>query len=133
MKTKIRFLLPAFILVCSITNLAYASPESDTLEIRVEGLCGMCKTRIEEAALHTKGVTEATWDIESRILTVVTDSDRFKEKKLHYHVASAGHDTEQLLAPDPVYEALHSCCKYRDYATHDEAIGKTTPGIKGYV
>ncbi len=133
MKTKIRFLLPAFILACSITNLAYASQESDTLEIRVEGLCGMCKTRIEKAALRTKGVTEATWDTESRKLSVVTDPDRFKENKLHYHVASAGHDTEELLAPDPVYESLPQCCKYRDYANHDEAIGKTALAITGYV
>ncbi len=36
-------------------------------------------------------------------------------------MASAGHDTRELLAPDPVYEALPMCCKYRDFETHDQA------------
>ncbi len=113
--------------------MAYNIQETDTLEIRVEGLCGMCKNRIEKAALKTKGLSEASWDAESRMLSVLTDPEKFKENKLHYHVASAGHDTEQLLAPDPVYESLPQCCKYRDYETHDEATGNSDDVITGYV
>ena len=110
--------------------LAYSAPtkahlvqDTDTLSIWVNGLCGMCRERIESAALRTKGVKEATWNSENRLLRVAIDPSRFKENKLHYNVASAGHDTEQLLAPDPVYDALPLCCKYRDFETHDEALG----------
>ena len=133
MNTKIMVCLPAIILACSLPIMASNFQETDTLEIRVEGLCGMCKTRIEKAALKSKGVKEASWDAESRMLTVLTDPAKFKENRLHYHVASAGHDTEQLLAPDPVYESLPQCCKYRDYATHDEATGHSGDVITGYV
>ncbi|MCP4311647.1 MAG: TonB-dependent receptor [Bacteroidetes bacterium] len=133
MKTNIWMMLCVILMTVSIPLQANRVQETDTLKIRVEGLCGMCKERIEKAALRAKGVTEATWETESRILTVLTEPERFKENKLHYHVASAGHDTERLLAPDPVYESLHACCKYRDFETHDDAIGKSVRLVTGYV
>lgn len=95
----------------------------DTLAVHVDGLCGMCRSRIEKAAMLAKGVESASWEMDTRILTVVADPAKFKPNRLHYRVASVGHDTEELLAPDPVYESLPMCCKYRDFATHDEALG----------
>lgn len=98
-------------------------PETDSLNIWVNGLCGMCKTRIETAAMKVRGVHTASWDAESLLLELTLNPEKFKEKKLHYQIASVGHDTRQLLAPDPVYEALPMCCKYRDFKTHEEAVG----------
>lgn len=114
----------------------------DSLNLWVNGLCGMCKNRIEDAALKVRGVNTASWDSEIRMLSVTVNPEKFKERKLHYNVASVGHDTRELLAPDPVYEALPTCCKYRDFATHDEAIGAekvtsdkevTSDGVTGSV
>jgi len=131
---KIRF----WILLC-VVLITYQGPvygikaqESDSLSIWVNGLCGMCKTRIETAALKVRGVNSASWDTETRMLTLTVNQEKFKEKKLHYHIASGGHDTRQLLAPDPVYEALPMCCKYRDFETHEEAqnAGKNSEGDK---
>ncbi len=96
----------------------------DTLSVWVNGLCGQCKDRIEEAALRTKGVNSASWDEVTRTLQVAVDPGKFKPDKLHYKVASVGHDTRELLAPDPVYDALPMCCKYRDFASHNEATGQ---------
>jgi outer membrane receptor for ferrienterochelin and colicins len=103
--------------------------QTDTLSVWVNGLCGMCKDRIEKTALQVKGVQEASWDSESRMLSLRVESEKFKEQKLHYSIASAGHDTEQLLAPDPVYEALPACCKYRDFKTHEDAQGEEVSGL----
>lgn len=97
--------------------------ESDTLSLWVNGLCGQCKSRIEEAALKTRGVKVASWNEETRMLSITREPGKFKENRLHYNIASVGHDTKELLAPDPVYEALPMCCKYRDFETHDEALG----------
>ncbi len=83
----------------------------------------MCKSRIEEAATGTRGVLSASWEDETRILHLTVNPDKFKSQRLHYQVASAGHDTREILAPDPVYNALPMCCKYRDFSNHDEALG----------
>ena len=114
MKIKIALLLCIVFSAYSERLQAIPAVETDTLSIWVNGACGMCLTRIEDAALKVKGVESATWDLETHRLTLSIDPEKFKENKLHYKIASVGHDTEELLAPDPVYEALPACCKYRD-------------------
>ncbi|MEN8157966.1 MAG: TonB-dependent receptor, partial [Bacteroidota bacterium] len=121
MKTRILLLLYVVMITCSAPVKGREAQHTDTLTIWVDGLCGMCKERIEIAALGTRGVKEASWESESRMLTLSVDTLKFKPHKLHYNVASAGHDTKELLAPDPVYAALPGCCKYRDFAIHDAA------------
>ena len=49
--------------------------ESDTLSIWVNGLCGMCKTRIETAALKVRGVESANWDTETRMLSITQNPE----------------------------------------------------------
>ncbi len=127
--------LGSWMLLC-VALIAFSHPVkgisplgSDTLSIWVNGLCGMCKDRIETAALKVRGVESASWSTETRMLDLTLNPDKFKERKLHYSIASAGHDTRELLAPDPVYDALHSCCKYRDFKTHNEAIGAPGEGV----
>jgi hypothetical protein len=118
MKTRIVLLLFAAFAALNASASGIEASENDTLSVWVNGLCGMCKVRIEEAALGTRGVTEATWNRETRMLSLKIEAERFREEKLHYQIASAGHDTKQFLAPDPVYNALPMCCHYRDFATH---------------
>ncbi|MBE9518381.1 MAG: TonB-dependent receptor, partial [Bacteroidetes bacterium] len=113
---------------------AQASPEAetDTLSIWVNGACGMCKTRIEESALQVRGVESASWDVETHQLSLSVDPDKFKTNKLHYKIASVGHDTKELLAPDPVYEALPGCCKYRD--PNNVHFQESSQGqVRGYI
>lgn len=80
----------------------------------VSGNCGMCKDRIEEAALSLQGVNEAEWSEETKVLHVTFDDSKVKLADIHKKIAEAGHDTELEKAPDDVYEALPACCLYRD-------------------
>jgi len=132
MKTKIALLLCILIGAYSFPVRANPAQENDTLSIWVNGACGMCKSRIEENALKVKGVETATWDVDTRQLTLSVDQDKFKSKKLHYKIASVGHDTEELLAPDPVYEALPACCKYRD-PENPHFQDKSGSQVSGYI
>ena len=132
MKTKTALLLCILIGAYSLPVRANPAQEKDTLSIWVNGACGMCKTRIEENALKVKGVETATWDVDTRQLTVSVDPDKFKSNKLHYKIASVGHDTDELLAPDPVYEALPACCKYRD-AENPHFQDMSGSQVSGYV
>jgi len=113
--------ITSIILATVASNLAIAQSGSST--IFVDGLCGMCKDRIEEAALDVKGVVDANWSSESRLLTVTTDK-KYEEDRLHEAVAKVGHDTKKVKASDEAYANLHDCCKYRDpylMAAHRES------------
>ena len=114
MKTRIAVLL-CFLMGAYQQDLQ-ASPEtgSDSLNIWVNGACGMCKTRIEKSALSIRGVESASWDAKSLQLTLKVDSNKFKSKKLHYKIASVGHDTKELKATEEAYNKVMPCCRYRD-------------------
>jgi len=80
--------------------------------LKVFGACGMCKARIEKAALSVKGVKDAQWNAELNMLTY-TFSDKINKEDLSKALTKVGHDTELGKASDKVYDALPGCCKYR--------------------
>lgn len=88
--------------------------------IEVDGVCMMCKDRIEKAAIKTKGVKSAVWDVNTHLLSVILDERKTHIDSVHQSVANVGHDTKKIKATLEVYENLHACCKYRDSAVVDE-------------
>ena len=87
---------------------------SKTESVKVYGECGMCKKRIEKAALSVPGVQIVKWDEDANLLTV--RYDRFKIElidSIQLKVSSMGHDTEKYKASDAAYESLPSCCHYK--------------------
>ncbi|MDR1492284.1 MAG: cation transporter [Planctomycetaceae bacterium] len=91
-------------------NEATASGHST---LTVQGLCGMCKKRIEETAKSVAGVSFAQWDGKTKLLQLDFDSDATSLNAISLVVAAAGHDTEKHQADDAVYNAFPGCCKYR--------------------
>lgn len=87
-------------------------PNDTTISFLVMGNCDMCKKRIEEAA-QGKGVSAATWNQQSKELTVKFQPRIISLEKIHERVANAGHDTPLRTARDEVYNALPDCCHYR--------------------
>ncbi len=84
-----------------------------TKSFKVQGLCDMCRERIETAALSVKGVSTAKWDADSKQLELSINSDALKIIDVHRAIAAAGHDTELEKADDSVYNELPGCCQYR--------------------
>jgi len=78
----------------------------------VDGICGMCKTRIEHIAYSVKGVKWAEWNINTKQLAVKFDLE-VNTEKLAKSLSKGGHDNWLLNAKDKAYNNLHSCCKYR--------------------
>ena len=82
--------------------------------IKINGICGMCKNRIEKAALAIEGVKLAVWNEHSIQLSLTYDkfqpeiADQVQKK-----VAAVGHDTEKYKAEDAAYEKLPECCHYQ--------------------
>ncbi|WP_459685713.1 heavy-metal-associated domain-containing protein [Viscerimonas tarda] len=79
----------------------------------VQGMCDMCKARIEKAASGVKGVSAATWDGEKKEVHLNFDSHQTSVDAISKAIAKSGHDTDKDKADDAVYDALPGCCKYR--------------------
>lgn len=80
----------------------------------VDGVCGMCKVRIEKAAIKTKGVKTANWDVGSHQLSLIYNEKKTDLKTIQQNIANVGHDTPLFKATDEAYESIDMCCKYRD-------------------
>ncbi len=81
-------------------------------KIFVNGICGMCEDRIENA-LDVKGIKLANWDEDSKMCRIVYRQDLISEEKIHQILADAGHDTKKVKATKEVYDNLHHCCQYK--------------------
>lgn len=90
-----------------------AKIQTDTLT--VNGVCEMCKKRIEKAAF-IKGVKMAEWDKYAQKLTVIYKTKKTSADLICRSVADAGHDTDKIKATDEAYGQLPDCCAYRDEA-----------------
>ena len=84
---------------------------SKTESFKVFGNCELCQTRIE-TAVKEEGASSASWDKDTKMLTVTYDPSKTSRDKLSKKLASVGHDTEKYRAPDDVYDKLPACCHY---------------------
>ena len=81
--------------------------------IDVEGVCVMCKDRIEKDYIKTKGVKSAVWNVETHELSLVYDDRKTDLTQIQEGIAAVGHDTIEIIATDEAYASVHPCCKYR--------------------
>ena len=107
-----KILVVICLLLIGITTQAQKKNAKSTIE--VDGVCMMCKKRIEKAALSTKGVKFASWDLKTHKLTLILDERKTNIKTIQKNIASAGHDTKGIKATEHAYNSVAPCCKYRD-------------------
>ena len=93
-------------------SLAFSQTKTDTFF--VDGVCGMCKQRIENSCIKIKGIKMVNWNVDSRMLKVIYNEKKINLTDIHKFVASIGHDTKIEKAPEEIYNSLENCCKYRD-------------------
>ena len=89
------------------------------VSFEVDGVCGMCKKRIEAAALKSKGVKFALWSVETHQLSLIMDENKTDVKTVQKNIAKVGHDVivtkdRKIVAPEEAYNNVNPCCKYRD-------------------
>ncbi len=106
-------LVMLLLLLGSIGDIQAQNSSVITINLKVSGNCDMCKERIETAA-KGKGVRQASWDPETKWLTLSYDTLLTRIEKVHGRIADAGHDTELKKAKEDTYNALPECCLYRD-------------------
>jgi copper chaperone CopZ len=123
MKNIVSILSFIAILICSNSLTAQTvksaqksvvPPVTETL--KVSGVCGMCKKRIEKAAFGVKGIESAKWNVKDQLLTITFDSKKTTKEAIANRIAAAGHDVEMVKAAEKSYTKLPDCCRYRDGA-----------------
>jgi len=114
MKNIIVFILSVFTFTVAQGQEKSTSVVEETF--KVEGVCDMCKKRIESAALRTKGVKLAEWDKKTQDLKVVYNSNKTSEEAIKQAVADHGHETATIPADTSAYQNLPACCRYKDGA-----------------
>lgn len=82
-----------------------------TSAFKVWGNCGMCKKNIEGAAKNS-GATFASWNADSKLLTVKYASAKTSVDKIQKSIAKVGYDNEKYAGNEEAYNELDECCKY---------------------
>ncbi len=107
---KIYLLLTMF----CFSVLSFAQNKNAKASFEVDGVCMMCKSRIEKASLNTKGVKSAVWNVKSHELKLIFNEHKTDLSTIQKNILAVGHDTENLKATEEAYETVHPCCKYRE-------------------
>ncbi len=103
-----------------ITTVTFAQNKNARASIEVDGVCNMCKERIEKASIKAKGVKSAIWSVETHELKLIYDERKTDLKTIQQSIADVGHDTKEIKATDEAYNSVHPCCYYRDEVVKEE-------------
>ncbi len=100
------------IAAASLLMLGFAAQaQTSKATFKVYGNCGMCENRVEKAAVKA-GATEASWNEDTKEMTVAFDASKTSQEKIEKAIAAVGHDTANQTAPKGLYEKLPGCCQY---------------------
>ncbi len=113
-----KVLLGLGVMLIGITGFTQNKNARATIE--VDGVCGMCKERIEKASIQAKGVKSAIWDVQTHELKLIYNEGKTDLATIQQSIADSGHDTQSIKAKDEVYESIDDCCKYRDPEVVDD-------------
>jgi copper chaperone CopZ len=100
------------------TNAQELLNKNKKVDVEVNGVCDMCKKRIEKAAYSVKGVKSAVWHAEDQDIHLIIDETKCTVLDVEKAIAKAGHDTKDIKATDEQYAKIHGCCLYRTEAKH---------------
>jgi len=115
---KIIFVLSLILIGFTTQSQEVEKNKNAKVSCKVDGVCGMCKKRIETAALKTKGVKFAVWSTKTHNLNLIIDERKTDLAQVQQNILKVGHDIilnedKKLEAKLEAYNSVHPCCKYR--------------------
>jgi periplasmic mercuric ion binding protein len=99
------------ILLLLTTSTLFAQKDVETITIKTSAVCEMCKETIEKEMAFTKGVTSASLDVETAILTVSYKASKTNPANIRKAINRIGYDADDSPAEPKAYDGLHHCCK----------------------
>ncbi|MBC7388786.1 MAG: heavy-metal-associated domain-containing protein [Opitutaceae bacterium] len=112
MKIQHLFYFILSLIFASSTNASSIIIKTEKATFKVYGNCGMCKETIESALKKNAHIKKASWNEETKMISVSYDPQMISLTEIHNIIASVGYDTEKVKGNDAAYKKLHSCCQY---------------------
>jgi periplasmic mercuric ion binding protein len=109
MKSIILFVVVLVTAMCSLTVSAQA--QIAEVDILTSSQCQMCKDRLEEKMLFTKGVKKVELDLEANVLHIWYNPSKVDLPQLRKAVNAIGYDADGQLADQAAHDALPMCCQ----------------------
>ncbi len=108
MKNLISILgLSIFLFSFSFTSMASV----ETITFKVNGTAA-CEAQIENLITSVVGVSSASWDATSQIITITFETETVRKDRFYIVLAEGGYDNQELHAKKANYDALPAACKY---------------------
>lgn len=95
-----------------------ATAALETTSFKVNGTAA-CEAQIETLITSLDGVTSATWDATTKIITIIFDNETIKKDRFYVTLAEGGYDNQELHAKKAHYDELPAACKYVREAEKD--------------
>ncbi len=108
MKKAIKIMAVA---VFVFSTMSFTNTFAKDGKIKVNGVCKMCKVKIEKAAKSVKGVKTAEWNAETKELTLDYNEKLTDINKISEAVANIGYDAGEIKANQEARQKLPACCK----------------------
>ncbi|ODS76265.1 MAG: heavy metal transporter [Cytophagaceae bacterium SCN 52-12] len=107
---QIASLLIALFLTTGFLN---AGPGNDTKEVKIQtsAKCKMCKSRLERNLGLSKGVEEASLNLDNKVMTVRYNPRRTSEEKICETIAKTGYHADNMPAVESAHDKLPKCCQ----------------------
>ena len=90
------------LLLIGFSAQAQKKKKNAKVSLDVDGVCMMCKGRIEKAALNSKGVKYAQWNVKTHELKLIIDERKTDVKTIQQNLANVGglNDYDAVLLRD---------------------------------
>lgn len=107
MKTK-KIIITFFFIFISI---ALFGQKYNTVQFLTSAQCNLCKDRIENELIYTKGITKANIDVNTKIATVSYKTKKITEQQIINIMLNLGYDVNGQTGNQTAYQNLPNCCK----------------------
>lgn len=100
------------LLLVGTTVISYAQKkESYKVEIQTSAICEMCQYAIEYELSYTKGVKNATLDLETKKVLVEYNDKKISPEQIRKAITMVGYHADDMERDPEAYKKLPACCK----------------------
>ena len=100
------------LIVCFMSVSSFAQKaDMKTVNIKTSAICESCQNRIQKALIKTKGISKASLNVDTKMVTVKYNASIISVEKIRTTISMTGYDADDVKADTKAYASLPSCCQ----------------------